>query len=93
MNNNKIAAAVYHDENEIENLVSVNDGLKKELEMIVATIETQYNKMKEERRKDIEVLKQRVDDDEEVRTKELQLKRCQAKVNKFEKVTVRFNSQ
>ena len=37
-------------------------GLSKELEMIVQTIEAQYIKMKEERKREIEVLKQRGDE-------------------------------
>lgn len=61
--------------------------LNKELELIVSTIESQYNKMKEERKKDLEAIKQRVDDDEEVRAKELHLRKCQGKVNKLEKVS------
>lgn len=41
--------------------------------------------MKEDKRKDINALKIRVDEDEEVRTKEMKLRIAQGKVNKMEK--------
>lgn len=59
--------------------------LNKELEMIVQTIETQYNKMKEEKKQDIEYLRQRTHQDEDVRSREMQLRMAQAKVNKMKK--------
>lgn len=51
--------------------------------MIVQTIENQYARMKEEKKKEIENLKQRVDEDEEVRSKEMKLRMAQGKVNKM----------
>jgi hypothetical protein len=78
-----ILGTKYTSETETEQLVSINEGLKKELEVIVQTIETQYARMKEEKKKELEHLKQRVDDDEEVRSKEMKLRMAQGKVNKM----------
>lgn len=61
--------------------------------MIVRTIETQYNKMKEERRSELDAVKQRMDDDEEVRSKEMQLRLAQGKVNKMKKEIVWMKQQ
>ena len=41
--------------------------------------------MKEDRRNEIETMKQRMDDDEEVRSKEINLRMAQGKVNKMKK--------
>jgi hypothetical protein len=62
-------------------LLNINDALKNELQMIVVAIETQYNKMKDDKRKDIDSLKIRVDEDEEVRGKEVKLRIAQGKGN------------
>ena len=53
--------------------------------MIVQTIETQYNRMKEDRKNDLEAVKQRIDNDEEVQSKEMELRLAQGKVNKMKK--------
>lgn len=51
--------------------------------MIVTTIETQYNKMKEEKKKELEAVKQRTEGLDEVRAKEMRLKLLQGKINKM----------
>jgi len=40
-----------HNDEEIESMISINDNLKKELENIISIIESQYTRMKEEKKK------------------------------------------